>query len=202
MSNEIVSTCPDRRLPPSGDWTVAPAIIAKAGGSAAFVWEEFFGALVRNPHTRRAYESNVRRFLNWCDASGVVLNRVTPAMVGCYLDHHPGSPSTKNQHLAAIRRFFDLLVVRHAIALNPASSVRGERLQVHTGKTPEIPIEHVRTLIGSVDISQVVGLRDRAAIGVMVFTACRVGAVARLQLASLEPDGSHWKLRLEGPCAT
>jgi hypothetical protein len=34
--------------------------------------------------------------------------------------------------------FFDGMVTRHAIALNPALSVRGERYQVLEGKTPEI----------------------------------------------------------------
>lgn len=46
--------------------------------------------------------------------------------------------ATSKQHLAAIRHFFDGLVTRHAIILNPALSVRGKRYEVAEGKTPEI----------------------------------------------------------------
>jgi site-specific recombinase XerD len=41
----------------------------------------------------------------------------------------------------------------------------------------------------------VVGLRDRAVIGVLIYTAARVGAVARLKRGDLQHDGSQWCLR-------
>jgi site-specific recombinase XerD len=46
-------------------------------------------------------------------------------MVGQYLAAPGGSPAKKNQQLAALRGFFNLLVQRHVCILNPASSVRG-----------------------------------------------------------------------------
>jgi integrase/recombinase XerD len=60
-------------------------------------------------------------------------------MVGQYLDQLEIRPSikasipTKKQSLAAIRKFFDKLVLRHAILLNPASSVRTEKYDVIEG---------------------------------------------------------------------
>lgn len=44
------------------------------------------------------------------------------------------------------------------------------------------------------DTSHVVGLRDRAAIGIMIHTAARVGAVARLRIKDFRFDGSQWAL--------
>jgi hypothetical protein len=41
----------------------------------------------------------------------------------------------------------------------------------------------------------VVGLRDRAAIGILIYTAARIGAVASLKRGSLTHDGSQWTLR-------
>ena len=58
-------------------------------------------------------------------AKGVTLREVTPGLVGQYLDWHPASVPTRKQHLAALRGFFDKLVLRHVEALNPAASVRG-----------------------------------------------------------------------------
>jgi integrase/recombinase XerD len=72
------------------------------------------------------------------------------------------SIATRNQHPSALRHFFDGMVTRHAIVLNPALSVRGERDTAIEGKTPEISIQQARDLLASLDTTHVVGLRDRA----------------------------------------
>lgn len=175
-----------------------PVLVSRAGRAAAFVWDEFFAGEVRNPHTRAAYERADRQFLAWCVHSGIEdLARVAPGDVGRYQDQLAGGIPKKKQHLAAIRRYFDLLVTRHVVILNPAASVRGERYAVVEGRTPEISVEQARRLLRSMDTSTVVGLRDRAVIGILIYTAARVGAVAKLQIRSLQHDGSQWQLRFE-----
>jgi integrase/recombinase XerD len=124
-----------------------PAIIDHADGAARFAWDEFFQGEVRNWHTRKAYTLAVRRFLAWCEARGTDLVSITPGMVGEYFNEHPGGSSTKKQHLAAVRKLFDKLVIRHAVIINPAHSVRTERHQVIEGKTPEIGVEQARNLL-------------------------------------------------------
>jgi integrase/recombinase XerD len=148
-------------------------------------------------HTRAAYDLAVRRFLAWCEEKGTTLHRVTPGLVGDYFDQHPGSVPTKKQHLAAIKGLFDALVVRHAVVLNPAASIRLERYQVIEGKTPEITVAQARTLLASIDTSHVVGLRDRAAVALLIYTAARVGAVAKLRLQDFQHDGSQYVLRFQ-----
>jgi site-specific recombinase XerD len=172
-----------------------PAVVAAAGHAARFAWDEFFAGELANPHTRAAYARAARRFLGWCDAAGLALQEITPGRVGDYFARHPGSVPTKKLHLAAVRRLFDRLVVRHAVLLNPALSVRAERYQVVEGKTPEITVPQARTLLASIDTGHVVGLRDRAVVAVLVYTAVRVGAVARLALRDLRHDGTQWSLR-------
>jgi integrase/recombinase XerD len=172
-----------------------PSLIAAAGPAAAFAWDEFFSGSIRNPHTRRAYAHAVRRFLAWAASEGHELHRITPGQVGGYLDRLPGTIPTKKQHLAALRGFFDALVLRHVVILNPALSVRAERYTVVEGKTPEITIAHARALLASLDTGHVVGLRDRAVIAVLIYTAARIGAVAGLKRGSLTHDGMQWTLR-------
>jgi integrase len=121
----------------------------------------------------------------------------TPALVGNYFDNHSGSPATRKLHLAALRCLFDLFVTRHLMVLNAAACVRGERYQVIEGKTPEITRQQAMDLLVSIDTATVVGLRDLAAIGVMIFTAARAGAIARLRLKHFSHDGSQWTLRFE-----
>lgn len=174
-----------------------PTIITEAGAAARFAWEEFFEGELPNTHTRTAYRRAVRQFLMWCEQSGLDLQRLSPGIVGQYFGQHPGSIPTKKQHLAAIRRLFDRLVTRHVVVLNPAASVRADRYQVVEGKTPEITIEQARKLLASIDTSHVVGLRDRAIVGILIYTAARVGAVAKLSPWDLQHDGSQWCLRFE-----
>jgi integrase/recombinase XerD len=89
-------------------------------------------------------------------------------------------PVSSSWTCAAFRHFFDGLVTRHAILLNPALSVHGERYEVVEGKTPEITVAGARTLLTSIDASHLVGLRDRAIVAILIYTAARAGAVAGL----------------------
>ena len=179
---------------PSQD-EVLPSLISQAGSSARFAWEEFIYGKIRNPHTRRAYERAIRQFLQHCDTLNKELATITPRDVGCYLDGLDYAPATKKLHLSAIRHFFDILVNRHAVALNVAASVRGERLQVIEGKTPEISICQARQLLHSIDTDCVVGKRDRAIIGILIYTAVRVGAVAKLRRCDFYDLGDQHCLR-------
>ena len=171
-----------------------PAIIERAGPGARFAFEEFFHAKIRNVHTRRAYRRAVLCFLQWCERRQRSLHEVSPADVGIYLDELKHSVASKKQILAGLRHFFDGMVTRHAIALNPALSVRGERYQVLEGKTPEITIRQARKLLSSIDTDSVVGLRDKAILSILVYTASRIGAVARLTLRDLYDTGDQYCL--------
>ena len=172
-----------------------PALVSSSGPAAQFAWEEFIYGRIRNPHTRAAYERAVRNFLGFCERFGKELHHISPRDVGSYLDSLEYSPATKKLHLSGLRHFFDTLVTRHVIVLNPAHSVRAERLQVIEGKTPEISIEQARRLMRSIDASTVIGLRDRAIIGILIYTAARVGAVAKLRRADIYDLGDQYCLR-------
>ena len=177
------------------DWERAPRLVEQAGGNARFAWEEFFSAELANPHTRRAYLHAVRQFLDWCDSHAIELRQVTPGCVGTYYDELHSSVPTKKQHLSALRCFFDRMVLRHAIGLNPAASVRGERYQLMEGKTPEITVAQERALLKSIRPNGVEGLRDRAIVAILIYTAARIGAVAGLRVGSFVQDGGQWFLR-------
>jgi len=181
----------------------APAIVKAAGRSAEFAWEEFFQAEIANAHTRKNYLHAVQKFLAWVEGRGLELPRITPGDVGAYLQGLDRlSVPTKKLHLAALRRFFDRLVNRHACVINPAATVKAERYAVVEGKTPQIDPTQVRTLLKSIDVSNPVGLRDRAILAVLVYTAARVGAVAKLTLKSLKHDGLQYTLRFAGRAAS
>src|SRR5579871_702571 len=190
---------PGRNLPSSSP-SQFPEIIMRAGKRATFAADEFFFGRIRNEHTRAAYMVAVKRFLRSVDRAGLELNRITPRDVGLYLDglrNENTSVATRKQHLAALRHFFDVLVTRHAMILNPALSVRGERYQVVEGKTPEITVKGARQLLHSINTITPVGLRDRAIVGVLIYTAARAGAVASLKRGSLYYSADQWMLHFD-----
>jgi integrase/recombinase XerD len=177
-----------------------PAILQRAGSAAVFAAEEFFFGRIRNPHTRAAYLRAVKQFLAWAETRGLELVKIAPKDVGQYFDglrKKNLSVATRKQHLAALRHFFDGLVTRHAILLNPALSVRGDRYQVVEGKTPEITVAHARRLLSSIGTSNVVELRDRAVIAILIYTAARAGAVAGLRRENFYHAGEQWMLHFD-----
>src|ERR1700678_3073764 len=143
MANDLVKAS-TVSVPAASGKAILPELVERAGGAARFAWDEFFFAEHHNPHTQKAYMAAVKRFLGWCEGQGVELPGVTPGMVGQYLVGLGGSAAKRNLHLSALRGFFDRLVQRHVVLLNPAASVRGVNETVVEGKTPEITIDEAR----------------------------------------------------------
>ena len=173
-----------------------PPIIRAAGEKASRRFLEFFAASIRNPNTRKAYMHAVGAFFAWCEERGLALEQIEPLVVASYIEKHPASAPTVKQHLAGIRCLFDWLVVGQVIAVNPAASVKGPKHVTRTGKTPVLEGEQARTLLESIETGTVKGLRDRALIGVMVYSFGRIGAVVRLRCADYFQNGRRWWLRL------
>jgi site-specific recombinase XerD len=176
-----------------------PALIAATGKRAASRFLEFFTVNIRNRNTRAAYARAARAFLAWCEARG--LNRlqdVEPIHVAAYIEALQAARSapTVKQHLACIRMLFDWLVTGQVIPSNPAHSVRGPRHSVSKGSTPVLSSGEARDLLKGMDVSSVVGLRDRAIIATMTYTFARVGAVVGLKVEDYYPQKKRWWLRL------
>ena len=184
-----------------GGWQIEglPATIRRAGPQAAERTVEFFTAQIRNPHTRAAYGTAVTRFFTWCDAHGLELEQISPIAVATYIEEMHGryrAPTIK-QYLAAIRRLFDWLVIGQVVPTNPATSVRGPTHVVKTGKTPVLQPADARQLLDAIDTSTLPGLRDRALLGVMVYSFARVSAVVSMRVEDYYQQGKRWWLRLQ-----
>ncbi len=92
---------------------------------------------------------------------------------------------------------FDWLVAGNVgLDVNPASAVRGPKHIVRQGKTPVLSAEETRQLLDSIDRSAVVGFRDRALLGVMVYSFARVGAVVAMDVEDYYQSGRRGMFRL------
>ena len=175
-----------------------PALIKAAGIKATRRYLEFLTAQIRNRNTREAYHRNLVDFFAWCDHRDFTLDRIEPILVAAYVEYLTTvykAPTVK-QHLAAIRMCFDWLVTGQIVPSNPASSVRGPKHVVKRGKTPVLSTEEARQLLDSIDCSTAIGLRDRALIGIMIFTFARVSAVLGMSVSDYYRSGKRAWIRL------
>jgi site-specific recombinase XerD len=174
-----------------------PAAVGRAGEAAAWRFIEFFAATIRNKNTRYAYAEAVSQFFAWCEKHRVyTLEQVKPIVIASYIENHQGAAPTVKQHLAAIRMLFDFLVTGQIVPMNPAASVRGPKHVVHRGKTPVLTADQARTLLDSIKVDSIIGLRDRALIGLMCYTFARVSAVVHMRIDDYFENGKRGWIRL------
>jgi integrase/recombinase XerC len=176
-----------------------PALVAVAGSQAQTRFWEFFAANIRNKHTRRAYAQAVREFLAWCEDVGVAsIVDVRPLHVAAYIEQlmKTHSAPTVKQRLAAIRHLFDWLVTGQVMPVNPAASVRGPAHSVKRGKTPVLVPEEARQLLDAINVTTPIGLRDRALIGLMVYSFARVGAALAMKVEDVYVQNRRLWVRL------
>ncbi len=177
----------------------APALIAAAGARASFRFLEFFTAQIRNPHTRRAYARAATEFFAWLEARGVTrLLAIESVHVATYIEQlqRARSAPTAKLRLAALRRLFDWMVIGQIMPTNPAAAVRGPSHVVRRGKTPALDPAEARQLIDAIDTSTVIGLRDRALIGLMVYSFARIGAATGMRVEDVYPQNRRLWVRL------
>jgi len=160
---------------------------------------EFFTASIRNPHTRRAYARAAEAFWAWCAGVGVPsIAAVQPVHVATWIEasmRELAAPSVK-QWLAALRHLFDWLVNGQVMPLNPAHSVRGPRHVVTCGQTPVLDPAEARALLDSIDVATHSGLRDRALIGLMVYSFARISAAVGMVVEDVYTQNRRLWVRL------
>lgn len=175
-----------------------PEVVALAGRRAEDKFVEFFTATIRNRNTRAAYFRAAQQFFLWFEERNLGLTDIRPVHVAAYVEvlGRERSAPTVKQHLAAVRMLFDHLVVGQVVEMNPAAAVRGPSHSVKRGKTPVLDEDEARGLLDSIDTTTVVGLRDRAVIGLMIYTFARVGALVAMNGEDYYPQGKRWWVRL------
>ncbi len=106
------------------------------------------------------------------------------------------SAPTAKLRLAALRHLFDWMVMGQIMPTNPAAAVRGPRHIVRRGKTPVLDPAEARQLIDAIDATTVIGLRDRALIGLMVYSFARIGAAIGMRVEDVYTQNRRLWVRL------
>ncbi len=155
---------------------------------------EFFAAQIRNSNTRSAYLMGLRAFIKFID--GKSLESATSIDTAAFIETHPGSIATRKLHLSAIRTAFHYLQLKGLISHNPGQVVKAPKLRRTRGKTPILSkIELKMLLDGLYEIGDVIALRDRALIGLMVFACPRISAALSIRVGDYLKGGEGPRIR-------
>ena len=151
-----------------------------------------------SPHTRRAYLSDVRQFVDSLDANSNP-STVTPAEVRAFLAtlHAACHPSTLGRKLASLRSFFRFLLREGGCGFDPTVGIPAPR-QPKRLPNP-LPVDDCATLIESPDSgprsqpsdpgrlrSDRRRLRDRALVELLYGAGLRVGETSALDVRDVD----------------
>ena len=161
--------------------TSLPEVFTAPGEAATKRFVEFFTANIRNPNTRVAYSRAVTGFFEWCERRGIGLSQVQPMLVAAYIEPLPPAAGQPSHGQAAPGG------CSHVVRL-----VRGPKHVVKKGSTTVLTAAEARQLLDAIPTGTIAGLRDRALIGVMVYSFARVSAVLKMNCPDYYPERTKW----------
>lgn len=173
---------------------VPPKFILRGGSALVSAYAAFFSQTL-NENTNQAYANGLKLFCDFLsdikidDILDVEPKHITD-FVGKMNDEDYGVATTR-LYLSALRMFLDSCVVDGMISVNPAKAVKLPRHSSRTGKTPVIIPQQVRQILDSIPCMTQTDYRDRALIGLMVFSFFRVSAALSLSLKDYELRGNQ-----------
>jgi integrase/recombinase XerD len=164
-------------------------------------WMQVRRYSARSVETSRAH---VDAFISWCDTRGLVRpEAITRPIVERYQrflfhyrkrDGRPLSYSTQSGKLVAVRGYFRWLARQNAILANPAADLdlpRAEyRLPQHV-----MTISEVETVLGTPDVGDPFGLRDRAVLETLYATGMRRSELVGLSVYDIDHERRTVRIR-------
>ena len=179
---------------------VVPATVIDAGEAATRQFLEFFAVTSRKRNTDLTAYRAIRRFFTWCEHHQLgALHEIEPLHIEAYFEHLHGcmKAASSRQHLEPIRKLFAWLVTGQALPTNPAHTLRIPKPDLRRDKIPALALDPALALLDSVDTSTLIGLRDRALIGVVAYSSAGVGAAVAMRVEDYAANRQLWWTRLQ-----
>ena len=159
------------------------------GADEQALFAQFLAAHDFSANSRKAFIQDARKFARWFAESNkepFAVSRVTTRDVTDFknfLRRDRGQAvNTVNRCLVTLRRFFGWLVVQSYLKANPAEPVKELKRQQLAPKGMER--KDVRRLMREIELRQ--DFRTNAIFHLFLYTGCRVGDVASLELDDLQ----------------
>jgi len=142
-------------------------------------------------------EHHIYCFIAWCDDRSLTRpGDVTKPILERYQKHlhyrqksngHPLTPNTQGSHITSIRMFFKWLTRQNLIPWNPASELELPTVGFHLPHGV-LSREEIEQILNHIDLSNRLGIRDRAIIEVLYSTGIRRQEASNLDITDLNAD--------------
>jgi integrase/recombinase XerD len=147
--------------------------------------------------TLEAYRRDLTLFAHWlADNTGKALDETRESDLRGYIAyrHADSRAATANRRLAVFKRYFRWAVREHRVSADPTLRLDGARQPLRVPKV--LSESQVEALLAAPDVSQPLGLRDRAMLELMYASGLRVSEL--VGLASVRVGLAEGVLRVVG----
>ena len=159
----------------------------------------------RSKKTRENYAMDLTQFLDFIEAPIDELDRlisVRPETVADWRDHLRQAGLTNSsirRKMTSLRSLYSYLQTYGYLGANPAHGDFVDAPAVpRDGKTVGLSPVDCRRLMDAPDSSTPLGIRDRALLAVLAYSACRVGELVTLARGDLKTTSGHRVLEIHG----
>jgi len=160
-------------------------------------------ANIDNPNTRRAYQGDVRSFMQFV---GIVqpeeFRIVTRSHVIAWrkmLESGELGAATIRRKLSALSSLFEYLCESNAVVTNPVAGVRRPSEGANEGKTPALSDAQARQLLEAPPEGTLIGKRDRAILACFLFHGLRRNELCGLKISDLQTRRGVPHLQIKAP---
>lgn len=171
------------------EWTSSPAAAAPLTAAHAGCIDAFIDALWLedglSPNTLAAYRRDVSLFAQWLQGQAGELDATTPWQLHAYFaERHSSTKATSaNRRLTVLKRYFHWAVRERRIVTDPTLKLLSAKQAPRMPKT--LTEAQVEALLAAPDVSQALGVRDRAMLELMYASGLRVSELVALQTVDL-----------------
>lgn len=146
-----------------------------------------------SPHTRTAYESDLRHWIGWCHTAGLHPLSRTPADTDMWIATQRDEGAARRtiaRRLSAIASWYSYLILNNPglIPRNPADGASRPNVDRDHSPTVGLTRQEADRLIAAADAD---GLRSSAIIRFMLTNAARCGIVCAADIQDLGHDRGH-----------
>lgn len=185
-------------------WLSSARLIIDSGATIAT--DTFLFGRGLSPSSRKTYYHVLKRFMDWAVANEIdSLADVTPRHVASHIEGlmprtaktrltNPGK--SKLLCRAVIATYFDVLLASDIVEANPAASYRSRGHSRQTTPTPALTPAELLRLLDVIPRETPLGKRNRALLGLLAGTSCRIAAALGLTRQALTSVQGVWRVTL------
>ena len=202
MSSVVPSIPGSTAITPADDQGTRLLSRAEFFGLAELPPEHEWFASIDNAHTRRAYQNDIRDFMNFTGIERPEEFRiVTRGHVLAWRKSHEArelAPATIRRKMAALSSLYEYLCEKNAVETNPVKGAKRPRADSNEGKTPALGDHQARELLDAPQAKTLKAKRDRAMLSVFLYHGLRREELSNLKVADIQQRGGVPHLRVFG----